>query len=95
MYNISHFIQNIGQFIPNFFSFFYILLLICFCQLFDVSSCTDHEIDENRNFKYCYMSFVACTQGWPNCTPVISIEGTYLNAKFRGMLLACGMDANN
>ncbi|PON90738.1 hypothetical protein TorRG33x02_133760 [Trema orientale] len=51
--------------------------------------------DENDVFRYFFVSLAAFSQGWPHCRPVIVVDGSFLKATFRGMLLtACVTDAN-
>ena len=51
---------------------------------------------ENDDRFYCiFFYLVTFIQDWPHCRPVLIIDGTFLNAKYRGTLLTvCGMDAN-
>ncbi|GMN74982.1 hypothetical protein TIFTF001_052500 [Ficus carica] len=54
------------------------------------------EIDSGNCLQYFYMCLAASKHGWPYYRPVIVVNGSVLNAKFGGMLLAaCGHDANS
>lgn len=56
----------------------------------------DYQTDDEGRFLYMFMAFGASLEGWKYCRPVISVDGTFLTAKFAGTLfMACAMDANN
>ncbi|CAH9088755.1 unnamed protein product [Cuscuta epithymum] len=53
------------------------------------------DTDKKGNFKTLFMSLGAWREGWAFCRPVISVDGSFLKAKFRGTILsACSLDAN-
>ncbi|XP_062088924.1 protein FAR1-RELATED SEQUENCE 5-like [Humulus lupulus] len=59
-------------------------------------SVVDYQTDDEGRFLYMFMAFGASLEGWKYCRPVISVDGTFLTAKFVGTLfMACAMDANN
>ncbi|XP_065629548.1 uncharacterized protein LOC136067505 [Quercus suber] len=46
--------------------------------------------------RYVFWAFAPCIEGFRHCKPVISIDGTHLYGKYRGVLLiAMATDANN
>ena len=46
--------------------------------------------------RYVFWAFVPCIEGFRNCKPVISTDGTHSYGKYRGVLLiAMATDANN
>ncbi|XP_023922078.2 uncharacterized protein LOC112033536 [Quercus suber] len=46
--------------------------------------------------RYIFWAFALCIEGFRHCKPVISIDGTHLYGKYRGVLLiAMATDANN
>ena len=46
--------------------------------------------------RYVFWAFAPCIEGFRHCKPVISIDGTHLYSKYRGVLLiAMATDANN
>nr|XP_023884330.1 uncharacterized protein LOC111996582 [Quercus suber] len=46
--------------------------------------------------RYVFWAFTPCIEGFRHCKPVISIDGTHLYGKYRGVLLiAMATDANN
>ena len=47
-------------------------------------------------FRYVFWAFAPCIEGFRHCKLVISIDGTHLYGKYRGVLLiAMATDANN
>ncbi|CAH9094580.1 unnamed protein product [Cuscuta europaea] len=53
------------------------------------------DTDSKNNFKTLFISLRAFREGWSACRPIISVDGSFLKAKFKGKILtACGMDAN-
>ena len=50
----------------------------------------------NTILRYVFWVFAPCIEGFRHCKPVISIDGTHLYGKYRGVLLiAMVTDANN
>ncbi|XP_062075726.1 uncharacterized protein LOC133779839 [Humulus lupulus] len=63
---------------------------------FKSRSVVDYQTDDEGRFLYMFMTFEASIKGWKYCRPVISVDGTFLTAKFSGTLfMAYAMDANN
>ncbi|GMN70093.1 hypothetical protein TIFTF001_039136 [Ficus carica] len=53
------------------------------------------ETDSKNCLKYFYMCLATSKHGWPYCRPVIVVDGSALQARFGGMLLAaCGHNVN-
>ncbi|KAA0064046.1 MuDRA-like transposase [Cucumis melo var. makuwa] len=55
------------------------------------------ELEDDRFFKYLLMAVGPCVRGFLNCIrPVIVMDGTFLNNKYRGQLIvAVCLDGNN
>ncbi|KAL0553591.1 hypothetical protein IC582_007491 [Cucumis melo] len=55
------------------------------------------ELEDDRFFKYLFMSVGACVRGFLNCIrPIIVMDGTFLKNKYRGQLIvAVCLDGNN
>ncbi|KAL0001679.1 hypothetical protein SO802_015460 [Lithocarpus litseifolius] len=54
------------------------------------------EVFGDTILRYVFWAFAPCIEGFKHCKPVISIDGTHLYGKYRGVLLiAMATDANN
>ncbi|KAK9991507.1 hypothetical protein SO802_026492 [Lithocarpus litseifolius] len=54
------------------------------------------EVSGDTILRYVFWAFAPCNEGFKHCKPVISIDGTYLYGKYRGVLLiTMATDANN
>ena len=54
-----------------------------------------HEFGDSI-LRYVFWAFSPCVEAFRHCKPVISIDGTHLYGKYRGVLLiAMATDANN
>ncbi|XP_012833675.1 PREDICTED: uncharacterized protein LOC105954550 [Erythranthe guttata] len=55
------------------------------------------DIDQATNrFRRCFFAVGACLMGFKSCWPVLSVDGTFLKGKHRGILLAAvGKDGQN
>ncbi|XP_060974048.1 uncharacterized protein LOC133039224 [Cannabis sativa] len=47
----------------------------------------DIEKDDDDSFKYAFVALNAAIKGWPNCKPIIVVDGTFLKAAYGGTLL--------
>ncbi|KAH0684637.1 hypothetical protein KY290_021160 [Solanum tuberosum] len=57
---------------------------------------TTLSLDENRRFKYFFVSYAAWITGFQEMRKVIAIDGTFLRSKYEGVLLsAVAQDAEN
>ena len=56
----------------------------------------DSTVDEaGQRFRRMFVCYSASAMGFKFCRPVLGLDGTHLNAKYRGVLLAAtGLDAN-
>ncbi|XP_060974543.1 uncharacterized protein LOC133039654 [Cannabis sativa] len=45
------------------------------------------EKDDDDSFKYAFVALNAAIKGWPNCKPIIVVDGTFLKAAYGGTLL--------
>ena len=58
-------------------------------------SITHLEVDADNRFKYAFLAFGVCIQGFKCMRKVISIDGTFLKSKYRGtLLIATAQDGN-
>ncbi|KAM6595907.1 hypothetical protein CsatA_006431 [Cannabis sativa] len=47
----------------------------------------DIEKEDDDSFKYAFVALNAAIKGWPNCKPIIVVDGTFLKAAYGGTLL--------
>ncbi|XP_060968510.1 uncharacterized protein LOC133036059 [Cannabis sativa] len=47
----------------------------------------DIEKQDDDSFKYAFVALNAAIKGWPNCKPIIVVDGTFLKAAYGGTLL--------
>ena len=55
-----------------------------------------HSVPNNETFQRVFWAFKPSIEGFANCRPVLSIDGTHLYGKYKGtLLIAMGCDGNN
>ena len=55
-----------------------------------------HGVPNNETFQHVFWAFKPSIEGFANCRPVLSIDGTHLYGKYKGtLLIAMGCDRNN
>ena len=56
----------------------------------------DSNMPKNEIFQCVFWSFKPSIEGFENCRPILSIDGTHLYGKYGGsLLIAMGWDINN
>ncbi|XP_028098384.1 uncharacterized protein LOC114298078, partial [Camellia sinensis] len=56
---------------------------------YNPGSYVDIDYDEhNYRFRYFFISFKACIDGFRHCRPLLFLDGTFLKSRFKGFLLA-------
>ncbi|KAL7214473.1 hypothetical protein ACSBR1_026811 [Camellia fascicularis] len=63
---------------------------------YNPGSYVDIDYDEhNYRFRYFFISFKACIDGFRHCRPLLFLDGTFLKGRFKGVLLvATAKDGN-
>ena len=57
---------------------------------------TSHSVPNNETFQRVFWAFKPSIEGFANCRPVLSIDGTHLYGKYKGtLLIVMGCDGNN
>ena len=56
---------------------------------------TSHSVPNNETFQRVFWAFKPSIEGFANCRPVLSIDGTHLYGKYKGtLLIAMGCDGD-
>ncbi|XP_059310929.1 uncharacterized protein LOC132062365 [Lycium ferocissimum] len=54
---------------------------------------TDLKLDEDNNFKYCFLAYGTAIEGFSHMRKVISVDGTFLTGRYGGVLFSsCAQD---